>query len=966
MLVSFITVFLLFLSFFSSSACSQKVSQKVTFSVIDEQCEKKLAELLSQDFFLEGVSYTCDVHFQEQEFFYLTELKKNAYVTREQVCFALSMLFKKNKFRSIALECHEGVHGLLLHFTIKSFWTFKKLIIKGILLGQDIYRQYYSLEPGNRFDLQKHKHALQKVNESLKSDGFLTGTVSADLRYNQTVKEVTVQLNVKRNKRFIVKSVAVKQINNEVLDAQEQRLLNTFLEKKFTRQLKKRLYSKKIINSQTTLLKNYLAQRGFLNTSIVLHEKIDAHNKYVNLVFEINFLDKKEFVFFGNAFFSNEQLFQVINNFGQSAWLLPAALLAQELERYYRKKGFWKVAIESQEDKDRYFFVIQEGQRALVKKIVFKNVVALKERSLVSLHFKKVLKNEQFDQDIFNKACRLLVEYYHKNGFLDARILTHDFESVPDKKNGYTLVITVDEGERYYLNNVRIKNFEKLEHKGPFAQVHKKRKRHPLDALLLKEQRIWLVNYFHEQGYRSVGVTPEFVRHENNVDVIWHVKKGTKTAFGKTVVQGVSSFPFEYVQRELQYKDGDTWSKQRLKKSLAYLKELNIFDYVHGFPDYVHKHETSTDVLLKLQKDDPFEVKLRGGFGLRQVARKTTLADFTYKLGGDFFVKNPANVGDYVHISGDFSRSYKNVSGKYYRPWIFDIPINTLFQVYHSAYEYPGCVGVDHTLYEVIQDGFLTRFSKKINRVEVGVNVGVEWMKILLPSNENIMAARVAQAINFAPDFVKKRVPYFMIEPTLVIDFLDSPVSPTKGLFTLISSKSMVPFKASVHNAYFVKFLIEQSFFIPLKSLVLALRLRFGHILHKDFASIMPTERFYLGGANSIRSYATDQAPPLGEFEDEKGNKSLVPQGGKSMVNVNGEIRFPLTQNFAGVFFQDLGALSSTGVSELSGKLIAASGFGLRYNTPIGPLSFDIGFKWCKLYKDERLYAWFLTFGHAF
>ena len=165
----------------------------------------------------------------------------------------------------------------------------------------------------------------------------------------------------------------------------------------------------------------------------------------------------------------------------------------------------------------------------------------------------------------------------------------------------------------------------------------------------------------------------------------------------------------------------------------------------------------------------------------------------------------------------------------------------------------------------------------------------------------------------------------------------------------------------------FLKMLAEQSVFIPLWPFVLGLRVRFGHIFNQKFSTIMPSERFYLGGENSLRSYEIDQAPPLGIFIEPDGKRRLVPQGGKSMFNGNIELRFPLYKNFGATIFQDFGILSDTKMSDVkSQSLLTATGFGLRYNTPIGPLRFDIGFKWHKCDLEESFFAWFLTFGNAF
>ena len=160
----------------------------------------------------------------------------------------------------------------------------------------------------------------------------------------------------------------------------------------------------------------------------------------------------------------------------------------------------------------------------------------------------------------------------------------------------------------------------------------------------------------------------------------------------------------------------------------------------------------------------------------------------------------------------------------------------------------------------------------------------------------------------------------------------------------------------------------EQSFFIPFKKLTFGFRVRFGHIFHECFSSIMPSERFYLGGANSIRSYQTDMAPPLGIICNKDGKRDFVPKGGKSMVNVNIELRIPVYKQFGIALFQDLGTLSDA--EEIRAlretELLAGSGFGLRYNTPLGPLRFDIAWKWHVFDPCIMRYAWFLSFGQAF
>jgi outer membrane translocation and assembly module TamA len=166
------------------------------------------------------------------------------------------------------------------------------------------------------------------------------------------------------------------------------------------------------------------------------------------------------------------------------------------------------------------------------------------------------------------------------------------------------------------------------------------------------------------------------------------------------------------------------------------------------------------------------------------------------------------------------------------------------------------------------------------------------------------------------------------------------------------------------------RILFEQSVFYPVyRRIIGALRIRLGHVFCSSFDRIMPVDRFFLGGPTTIRGYDLNTVPPIGLVVDEETNAitEFTIQGGRSMFNLNTELRIPLLKSFDGVVFQDFGILSKERFWHFKEKWYPTTGFGLRYDTPFGAIiRFDIGWKWNKTLPQETGYAWYLTLGHAF
>jgi outer membrane protein insertion porin family len=119
---------------------------------------------------------------------------------------------------------------------------------------------------------------------------------------------------------------------------------------------------------------------------------------------------------------------------------------------------------------------------------------------------------------------------------------------------------------------------------------------------------------------------------------------------------------------------------------------------------------------------------------------------------------------------------------------------------------------------------------------------------------------------------------------------------------------------------------------------VLALRGGIGQTFREDRDALLPlTERFFAGGANTLRGFGLDQASP----KTPEGE----PVGGNVLMLLNLELRVPIFGKLGGVVFSDNGNVyRRLEVIRLLNWRYNA-GFGFRYETPLGPVRVDYGIK---------------------
>lgn len=193
---------------------------------------------------------------------------------------------------------------------------------------------------------------------------------------------------------------------------------------------------------------------------------------------------------------------------------------------------------------------------------------------------------------------------------------------------------------------------------------------------------------------------------------------------------------------------------------------------------------------------------------------------------------------------------------------------------------------------------------------------------------------------------------------SVVAERRDDPFDATRGWF----HSSTVEYSPELFGSElrFIKYLAQSYYFRPVgpaaAPLVFASAARFG--IGRGFGQdLIPTEKFFVGGATSVRGYPEDSLGELDFFGD--------PIGGNAFLLFNQEMRFPVFRWIRGVGFLDAGSTFPT-VSDLSfGDLVVGVGAGFRVSTPFALVRVDFA-RALSPREGQRATRWYVSIGQVF
>jgi outer membrane protein insertion porin family len=588
----------------------------------------------------------------------------------------------------------------------------------------------------------------------------------------------------------------------------------------------------------------------------------------------------------------------------------------------------------------RVTFRVTEGPKLKIERIVItgnqfhsakaiRKVMDTSEKGLLSF----ITDSGTFKKDVIENDVRKIEALYQNNGFLDSKISE---PTVGRGKKGLIVTIRVYEGRQYRVGEVRFSGESGI----PEETLRKtvKLKRGDLfDRETLLSDLLALTTLVNDEGYAQALVSPGVEKRKEYpvADVTYRFERGTKFRFGKVEITGNTKTLDRVVRHNLDVSDGRTYSATGLKKSKENLTRTSYFKDV--------KISTSPSAVpgemdAKIEVQEGPTGTLSGGLGYSSLDKVFGVVQLSEN--------NLFGRGWKVTLNSQFGARRTTYSIDFRDPNFLDSDFSLLLSAYNTR--------VLYTDFERKATGGRAGLGYNFTRfVNASVSLRADSTRIL-------QVGPVASQI-LLDEFAKGLQHTRSLSFNLNRNTTDKLIDPSRGT---VQSGSVEyaggPFGG---DSQFVKYFLNAKAFYPVTTTtVFSWNALWAHVVPtKNDGEVPIFERFFLGGPYSIRGFKSRELSPKDPNTGETigGNKELIG---------NLEYLFPLVSEISlkGVFFFDVGNTWAQGEWPWNGQQLRyASGAGVRWYSPMGPLRFEMGWN-LKPQPGEPKRVMEFTIGTAF
>ena len=605
------------------------------------------------------------------------------------------------------------------------------------------------------------------------------------------------------------------------------------------------------------------------------------------------------------------------------------------IRKGYLKKGYYQVEVQPiqkmrKDGRIDLTMKIIEGEVTRIKRIRFigntffdgaelANVIASRTADLPAWFRDR----DVFDRKRLDGDRQMILQHYMNKGFLDAKVESTLLELSPDK-HWFYVTFSIHEGPQYQVSSIKLS--------GDMVPDRKTL----MDLMQLKEGELYSLEKLRnsindittrvgDEGYAFATVTPMFERHpeQKRVDINLDIEKGREVYVERIEISGNTKTEDTVVRREMRQLEGSRFSSSNLETSKKRIGRLGFFD----------------DVRVQMPRgSSPDKVNLKVG-----VNEKST-GSWTFGIGYSQLEKiffrssikqnNFLGKGYSTSLSGDIGAKTQNFDTSITDPYFLGQDISASLNAFKR------------------QTRLQTLTSYKENSFGGGFGIGVPIAESLTYN----LGYQYSQTDIFDLPAVVSSIIRSQagkqttgeLTNTLIWDSRDSSLTATSG--TVVSGSVGVAGVGGKNR--FVQAAVEgRSYYELSPGFVLNPGARMMYIKGYGGRNVPIYRRFSLGGIGSVRGF--DSAGIT--IRDPVTNDIL---GGNKSASASLNLFFPLpymrTSGFRGVLFTDAGDIADFNQQLSFARTRIASGLGIEWLSPIGPIGVSWGFVLRDRQGDQR------------
>jgi outer membrane protein assembly complex protein YaeT len=501
----------------------------------------------------------------------------------------------------------------------------------------------------------------------------------------------------------------------------------------------------------------------------------------------------------------------------------------------------------------------------------------------------------------------------------------------------------------------------------------------------LDADRDALERHYRNQGFRNVRADAELTldAEGRRADIRWVIVEGQRTVIDRVLVSGNARTSADLIRREIPLQTGQPLGDDVIIESQRRLAALGLFRRVR-IVELSHMGSLRRDLLIEIEEAPATTIDYGGGLEAGRRARPSDTAQAQDRIDvapRAFFQISRRNLWGKNRSVTVFTR----VSLRPRDPGVDESePTDTGgygFNEYRvvGTFREPRAFGRSGDLFVT---GFLEqalRTSFNFNRRGVRVDYGRRFLDAVTATARYSFDRTRLFDIQIPPeeqaivDRLFPRVRLSMVTGAVLRDTRNDVIDPDRGTLTgvettlsLRSLGSELGFAKTLLQGFLYRRVPTNSAFIVAAGGRLGWAHGFGGLLEDGtFNDVPASERFFAGGASTVRGFVLDR---LGM--PETINSEGFPEGGRGLVVTNLELRTPYWKGVGAVGFVDAGNVFQRARDIRVPDLRLAAGLGLRYRSPLGPLRVDVGFNLDpQTYPNgtrERGSVFHLSLGQAF